>query len=565
MLISLLHNVSMLLAIVVIYALVGGRHSSYLLRAKPQNLATQLQSGLLIGLIAVAMMMAPVRYAGLLLDARSILLSLTALFLGAVPAFVAMAVAAFYRLYTGPGIIPSLVVMSMTIVIGLLWRRFRTPKVEDIRLVELYLFGLTVHSAIISVAYLSPPDLLLSRLRGVAEPMLLIFPLAEVVIGGLLVRFAREEVTAEHIKDSEARYRLLADNITDIILQHDLEGRIEYVSPSVSQLGYEPESLIGVVRFDFIHPDDVDDMRRRLREVGEGKFCSRIDARARRSDGEWVWIESTPSPVRDDEGRIVGVLSVCRDVTERMTAEAALRDMRNEMARVARISALGAFSASLAHEINQPLGALAINNDVARRLLQSEPPDLAKVARVVERSAQDARRASDIVARMRSLITRGPGRAIDFDLNEAIDEMLALSRGELQRWSVPVEAALAADPIVVHGDRVQIQQVVLNLIQNAIEAMHDTPEAERRLLVRTRPPQGGEVLVEVEDRGPGLDPATSDAIFDHLFTTKEGGTGLGLAISKSIIEAHGGRIWAESAEPRGALFRFCLPQRPGDA
>ncbi|HEY4030688.1 MAG TPA: ATP-binding protein [Caulobacteraceae bacterium] len=566
MLIPLLQNVSMLLAIVVIYALVGGRHGVYLLHAKSQDLVMQLQTGVMIGLIAVAMILTPVRYAGLLLDARSILLSLTALFLGIVPSLVALTIATLYRIYTGgPGIAPAMIVMATSILAGLLWRRFRTPKVAEISLIELYLFGLSVHIAIVLLAYVTPPALLLVGLKGVAEPLLLIFPLAEVVIGGLLVRFAREEVTAQHIALSEERYRLLADNVTDIILQHDLEGRIDYVSPSVSQLGYEPEMLIGLVRFDFIHPDDVDALRQRMREVGEGGPGGRIDARVHKSDGRWMWIESMPSAVRNDEGKIVGVLSVCRDVSARMEAETTLREVRAEMARAARISALGAFSASLAHEINQPLGALVINSDVARRLLETDQPDLAKVSRAIERSARDARRASDIVARMRSLTTRRPAEAADFNLNEAISEILALSRGELQRWNVSVETALSPDTVVVHGDRVQIQQVMLNLVQNAIEAMHDTPEAERRLRVRSTLADNGEALVEVEDRGPGLDPQTSEAIFGHLYTTKEGGTGLGLAISKSIIESHGGRIWAEAAPPYGALFKFCLPLQPDDA
>ncbi|MGZ3274813.1 MAG: ATP-binding protein [Caulobacteraceae bacterium] len=562
MLIPLLQNVSMLLAIVVVYALIGGRAGGYLLRTRTRDVVVQLQSGLAVGLIAVAMILTPVRYAGLLLDARSILLSLTALFLGPIPSVVALAMAMAYRIYTGgPAILPALLVMSTSIGVGLLWRRFRRPKLDRIRLAELYLFGLAVHVAIVSLAFVTPASLLLAGLKGIAAPLLLIFPLAEAVIGGLLARFARQEAMAQAIKINEERYRLLADNVSDIILQHDLDGRINYVSPSVSQLGYAPEALIGMIRFDFIHPDDVDNMRRRLREVGEGVACSRIDARARRAGGDWAWIESIPSPIRDDQGRIVGVLSVCRDVTARVEAESTLREIRAEMARVARISALGAFSASLAHEINQPLGALVINSDVAQRLLTTDPPDLAKVSRVVERSARDARRVSEIVARMRSLTTRRPAVAADFDINDAIAEMLALSQGELRRWAVPVEAVLHADTAPIHGDRIQIQQVVLNLIQNAIEAMRDTPETERRLLVRCGLADEGQVLVEVEDRGPGLDPAASDAVFERLYTTKEGGTGLGLAISKSIVESHGGRIWAGPAQPHGAVFKFHLPQQ----
>jgi PAS domain S-box-containing protein len=561
MLIPLLQNVSMLLTIVVIYALIGGRHSGFLQRARAQTFAAQLQSGLVIGVIAIAMILTPVRYAGLLLDARSILLSLTALFLGPVPALLALAIATLYRIYTGgPAIFPAVVVMSTSIAIGLIWRRVRTPKLDRISLVELYLFGLAVHLAIVWLAYATPPSLLLVGLRTIAAPLLLIFPLAEVVIGGLLVRFARQEAMAQSIKLSEERYRLLADNVTDIILKHDLDFRIDYVSPSVRRLGYDPDELIGAVR-GFSHPDDLETVRARWREVVEGRPCSSFEARVRLADGGWAWIESNPTAIRDDRGGIVGVLSIWRDVTARKAAESTLQEVRAEMARVARISTLGAFSASLAHEINQPLAALAISSEVAQRLLETDPPDLAKIARSVERSARDARRASDIVARMRSLTTRRPSEAGEFDLGEAIAEMLALSRGELQRWNVVVEETLGADAISIHGDRIQIQQVVLNLIQNAIEAMRETSSgAERRLRVGCRL-VGGEVRVEIEDRGRGLDPATAGGVFEHPFTTKHGGTGLGLAISRSIIEAHGGRIWVEAAEPHCAVFKFQLPQR----
>jgi PAS domain S-box-containing protein len=559
-LIPLLQNVSMLLAIVVIYALVGGRHSSFLRRDGTQGLAAQLQAGLVIGVIGIAMILTPVRYAGLLLDARSILLSLTALFLGPIPALLALAIATLYRVYTGGlGILPAVIVMSTSIVVGLAWRRVRRPKLDRINLVELYLFGLAVHAAIVSLAFVTPASLRLTALEGIAAPLLLVFPLAEVVIGGLLVRFARQETMAQIVKLSEERYRLLADNCSDIILKHDLDMRIDYVSPSVRRLGYAPEELIGAIR-PLAHMADAEAVRAGWNAVIEGRPCGSIEARVRKADGGWAWIESNPTAIRDDQGRIVGVLSVWRDVTGRKAAEATLLEVRAEMARVARISTLGAFSASLAHEINQPLAALAISSEVAQRLLETDPPDLAKIARSVERSARDARRASDIVARMRSLTTRGPSEAADFNLSEAIGEMLALSRGELQRWNVAVEESFGDEAISIHGDRIQIQQVVLNLIQNAIEAMREHPGPERRLRVSCRV-VGGEVRVEIEDCGPGLDPAAAVAVFERVISTKQGGTGLGLAISRSIIEAHGGRIWVEAAEPHGAVFKFQLPQR----
>ena len=560
MLIPLLQNVSMLLAMVVIFAVITSRSGGYLLRNRDGAPRLQVQIGFLTGLIAIAMILTPVRYAGMFLDARSILISLTALFFGPVPAAICMVIAGSYRAYVGgPVAYTALLTILSSGLIGLIWRHYRKPVLDRMGLVELYLFGVAVHIAMIGFVFAMPHKLMLAVFTDIAMPILLIFPLASAVIGSLLVRFLHEESMAQEIKLSEERYRLLADNVTDIILQYDLQGRLSYVSPSVRQLGHSPEALAGSPKDLLTHPDDAAALGVRFQEIARGQSCGRFDVRLRRADGGWVWMESNPAGVRDEAGRIVGVMSVLRDVAARRAAVAALRDVRTELARVARISALGAFGASLAHEINQPLAALVTNSDVAQRLLACDPPNLAMVERAVVRSARDARRASDIIARMRSLVTKGPSVATDFDLNDAIAEVLALTEGEQQRLDVTTEADLTGDAVVIHGDRIQFQQVVLNLIQNAIEAMRSTPEPERRLVVRSRIVEDGDVLVEVEDRGPGLDPAAVEEVFERLFTTKEGGTGLGLTISKSIIEAHGGRIWAAAAEPLGAVFRFQLP------
>ena len=408
--------------------------------------------------------------------------------------------------------------------------------------------------------FLMPYKIMIAAISQLAIPIFLIFPLASAFIGSLLVRFLHEERMDQEIKVSEERYRLLADNVSDIILQYDLQGRLTYASPSVRQLGYGSEGLTGVARDALTHEDDAAVLGERFQEISQGLPCGTFEVRLRKADGNWVWMESNPATARDEAGRIVGVLAILRDVTARREAEATLREVRSELARVARISALGAFSASLAHEINQPLAALVTNSDVALRLLSDDPPNLPMVERAVMRSGRDARRASEIIARMRSMITKGPSVAADFDLNEAISEVLTLTEGEQQRLNVITETDLTGGTVVIRGDRVQFQQVVLNLVQNAIEAMRATPQGDRRLWVRSAVVEGGEVMVEVEDRGPGLAPAAAEQMFERLFTTKEGGTGLGLTISKSIVEAHGGRIWAAAAEPLGAIFRFQLPQ-----
>ena len=361
------------------------------------------------------------------------------------------------------------------------------------------------------------------------------------------------------------QFQVLTENANDMVAACDPEGRFEYVSPACRDMvGFDPSELIGRPALSLVHPEDRVRLELELQKVlagGGGGGGDRLQYRAVCKDGRVIWVEGRPKARLDAiTGEAVGFTDVIRDVTASQVAEAALRDARADLARVARVSALGAFSASLAHEINQPLAALVTNSDVALRMLSGDTPNIAMAERAVMRSGRDARRASEIIARMRAMITKGPPVATDFDLNEAISEVLTLTEGEQQRLDVTAEADLTKDVVMIRGDRVQFQQVVLNLVQNAIEAMRSNPQEERRLWVRSVVVENGNVMVEVEDRGPGLDPATVDHMFERLFTTKEGGTGLGLTISKSIIEAHGGRIWAEAAEPLGAIFRFQLPQ-----
>jgi PAS domain S-box-containing protein len=371
--------------------------------------------------------------------------------------------------------------------------------------------------------------------------------------------FARsvEKARSDLIR-SEARYRLLAENTLDLLLAYDLEGRITYVAPSIRRYGLEPDDMIGQPFGGMVHPDHRQLARQKFQDALAGKPDQIDDFQAQVSDGRWVWFEGQLAPIRDDAGKVIGLLATHHDVSARKAAEQALREVSSELTRVARISSLGAFSASLAHEINQPLAALLTNTDVALSWLSRDPPDLGKLEQAIGRIARDARRAGDIIDRMRLMMTKGPSKATVFDVNAAIGEVLALTQVE-RSADVGATIELSSQAPMISGDRIQIQQVMVNLIHNAIEAMQATPAQERRLIIRSNLLEGDQVLVEVEDRGPGLDPAQADRIFQHLFTTKAGGTGLGLSISKSIIESHGGRLWAEPATPKGASFCFKLP------
>jgi signal transduction histidine kinase len=195
--------------------------------------------------------------------------------------------------------------------------------------------------------------------------------------------------------------------------------------------------------------------------------------------------------------------------------------------------------------------------------MDREPPDNERAVKAVRRTLDEVRRASDIVGRMRAMVTKEAATRTVFDLNEAVREVLALTEGERVRLGITLRRTL--QPCLVTGDRVQFQQVIMNLVVNAIDAMREVPVKERRLIILCEALDDGSVQITVEDRGPGVPPEQSERIFEHLFTTKTGGTGLGLPISKSIVEAHGGRLWLENAEPRGSAFKVRLPQAGADA
>jgi PAS domain S-box-containing protein len=380
------------------------------------------------------------------------------------------------------------------------------------------------------------------------------------VIGVVLVlRDINERKAAEAaLVESEARYRILADNTSDIIQRFNADGIVEYVSPSVRQLGYEPEFFIGRPTAQLVASEDLPDVVRRRQDMLSGKPVAPMESRSHTADGRTVWLESRPSSIFDEHGKLVGVVNVMRDVTERKAAESALQELNLELRRVARASALGAFAASLAHEINQPLAAAAVNGEAALRWLAAEPVNYERGLQATGRAVEAVRRAADVIGRLRALVTKEEPNRAPFDAHEAILEVLALTALEAERSSVTVHARLDAERPGIFGDRVQFQQVIINLILNAIEAMRNV-DGERLLVVGSRDQAEG-LEVFVEDRGPGVEPDNQALIFDSLFTTKIGGTGLGLAIAKSIIESHGGAIAMTPAAPHGAVFSVRLPR-----
>ncbi len=244
------------------------------------------------------------------------------------------------------------------------------------------------------------------------------------------------------------------------------------------------------------------------------------------------------------------------------SAELTAQEAKAQLAHIARVTTLGELTASIAHEVNQPLTATVINAKASLHFLATQPPNLEEARQAIECIAKDASRASDVVARVRGLAKRSSPQKESLNINETVQEVIQLTASEIQNNHVSLRTQFSNGLPLILGDRVQLQQVILNLILNAIEAMNGVPERSRELFVSIGAEGSSAVLVTISDTGLGLEPGKTDSLFDAFYTTKRDGMGMGLAISRSIIEAHGGRVWAEPNASRGAAFKFTLPVGP---
>jgi len=255
-------------------------------------------------------------------------------------------------------------------------------------------------------------------------------------------------------------------------------------------------------------------------------------------------------------------IGALQDVTQSKLAEEALDKARSELAHVARIATLNALTASIAHEVNQPLSGIITNASTCRRMLDGNPPNIEGARETARRIIRDGNRASDVITRLRALFSKKDFTLEPLDLNEATREVIALSLSDLQRNRVVLLSNLAENLPPVMGDRVQLQQVVLNLLRNASDAMGTIQDRPRELLIRTERDEEDRVRLSVKDAGIGLTPETADKLFEAFYTTKTDGMGIGLSVSRSIIERHQGRLWAEQNAGPGATFSFSVPCCP---
>jgi len=343
-------------------------------------------------------------------------------------------------------------------------------------------------------------------------------------------------------------------------------GEIRYWSEECYRvLGFDPHAGQPRVEtfFQRIHPDDRARTLEHLERAGGEKAEFEFDYRIVHPGGEIRNIHTIGHPVFNPSGDLVEFVGTVIDVTERKQAEQALEALREaqaDLARVSRVTTMGELTASLAHEVNQPIAAASTNANTCLRWLAGDTPNIEEARAAAMRIVKDGKRAGEIVSRIRQLFRKGTSQRELVDVNEIILEMTVLLRGETTRYNILVGTDLAVDLLQVMADRVQLQQVLMNLMINGIEAMKDA-DGTRELAIRSQRMQNEEVMVSVTDSGVGLPPQQTEQIFNAFFTTKPHGTGMGLRISRSIIESHGGRLWAANNSPRGASFCFSLPTK----
>ena len=382
-----------------------------------------------------------------------------------------------------------------------------------------------------------------------------------------IIRDLTENERAEAARrQSDQRYRGLFDHAQDGIILLTPNGIYADINPSaLAMLGYDRDAFIGRPGPDILAPEDLIAFVRAGEEIrAHGDY--RAAWRLRHRDGHFIPTEAISTLLPDGS-----YVSIVRDMTQAIANEEARRAAQEHLSatqaaltRVGRASTLGEVVTTIAHEVNQPLAAIETNSDAATRWLRKTPPNLDEVKSALGCIVRDSRRASDVIQRTRSFLSGGEAQKSLFDLNGALEEVLALSSAEQSRANVKVHLSLAPNLPKVPADRTQIQQVALNLILNAIEAMSDVDDRSRALFVATSRSKSDEVLAKFEDRGLGLDAGKATHLFEQFFTTKNGGMGMGLAISRTIIAAHGGRIWASPAPIHGAIFQFTLPlESPG--
>ncbi|RPJ53097.1 MAG: PAS domain S-box protein, partial [Acidobacteria bacterium] len=377
---------------------------------------------------------------------------------------------------------------------------------------------------------------------------------------GITQDITKRKNAEEALRLSEERFRQVAETVSDFVWEVDAQGLYTYTSPSVEKiLGYTPDEMVGKMHFyDLFVPDVREQLKTAAFEAFEAqqRFHAFPNGNLRKC-GEVVYLETSGVPIVDEAGRLLGYRGADTDITDRCRAEMEVQLLRQELTFFSRVATLAELTASIAHELNQPLAAILANAQAALRLMQREPTDMTELREILIDIADDDERAAEVIRSMRSMLKGGDSKRQMLSLSALIRDVMPLVRNEALIKDVSIVLDFGSPMPPVKGNRIQLQQVIVNLIVNALEAM-EASEHPRELVLRIREADG-EILVDVEDSGSGIPEDKLDSIFQPFFTTKTSGLGMGLPLSRSIVYSHNGRLWAENNPDGGATFHLALP------
>jgi PAS domain S-box-containing protein len=365
----------------------------------------------------------------------------------------------------------------------------------------------------------------------------------------------------EKLRESELNLRQMTETIPEMLWSASPDGAIDYINARVlDYTGLSAEELIADGWRKCLHPDDADRVYPVWMSCVATGAPYRVEVRTvHAADRTYRWCVTSALPLLDQQGRILKWHGTIVDMHDWKQAQEDLRNTQGELAHVNRVMTMGELTASIAHEVNQPLSAIIASGDSCSAWLSNDPPNLDKARAAASRIIQAATQASEIVQRLRALFKKTTSMTASVDMNAVIEDTISLIHHETERNKISLRTELDPGVPSVSGDRVQLQQVILNLAMNGIEAISGLDTEPKRLMIRSTLSNTQELLVSVEDTGLGIETEHLDRLFAPFFTTKSQGIGMGLPICRSIIEAHGGRLWAEKNEPRGAAFHFTLP------
>jgi PAS domain S-box-containing protein len=379
-----------------------------------------------------------------------------------------------------------------------------------------------------------------------------------ILIAGLLIQKRSKRSAEESLRQKTEELDQFFNLSLELLCIANTDGYFLRLNPSFERvLGYSKQELTAKRFLDFVHPDDLDRTHKIISTLVSQQRVIYFENRYRCKDGTYRWLEWNSAPF----GNLI--YAAAHDVTERLKEEVEAQQRREELAHMTRIAMMGELTTSLAHEINQPLTAIQSNAEAAERFLSQPQPDLGEVRQILEDIVRDDRRASEVVRKVRALVRKEKPQLQILDLNETIQEVVGLIRGESLLQGLSITMELSPELKMIQGDRVQLEQVILNLILNSAAAMRNSPPAQRKVIVRTTMPNGTSVKASVTDFGAGIDENNIERLFEPFYTTKPEGLGMGLSISQRIISAHGGVIEARNNREGGATFAFTLPAHQG--